>query len=258
MLELLFLCLLFFSPQEYPLSHGKPTSNGIDLYINDNKYTILNEVQKYLNDTIFLDLEIKTDNLSTYTDYNSTDLAYHFTNRDGTDEIIIDNQEKYITYDIKDLSKFKKINFTSLNAFVKTTLIHELGHAYFLQIILKAKLDSIDVYKEYDFRTIDGLRMFPNPEETFGASFIEEGVCQYIVEGMKQEISTMLFTPKTNEDVIDFKNAYQVKYSYSVRFLKSFLDSLGLKQGIRILVTHKPPTYKEILNPDLYFNRLKL
>jgi hypothetical protein len=255
-----YACILFILlliPQQeikYPYKNGKPTSRGIDYYIQVNKYKILDEFQKFINDTIFLNVGISTDNLSNYMDYDSLDLGYHFTYSDGSDEIIIDNQEKYVAYDINELSKFKKLNLSIRNAFVKTALIHEFGHTYFLQVILQAHADSLQVYKEYDRR--NGIRMYPNPEEEYGSEFISEGVSQYIVQGMKQQIQNKQFIPKTIQDLTDRNNRYNVKYSYSIEFLKKFLDVIGLKYGIRILVTNKPPTYQEILNPKLFYNRL--
>jgi hypothetical protein len=256
---ILFILLLI--PQQeikYPYKNGKPTSRGIDYYVRVNKYKILSEFQKFINDSIFLNVGISTDNLSNYTDYDSLDLGYHFTYPDGSDEIIIDNQEKYVAYDINELSKFKKLNLFTHNAFVKTAVIHEFGHTYFLQIILQTEIDSLQVYKEYGYRIRSKVKMYPNPEEEYGAEFISEGVSQYIVQKMKQQIQNKQFIPKTIEDLMNRSNRYDVKYSYSVQFLKNFLDNIGLKYGIRMLIMNKPPTYQEILNPKLFYNRLNL
>jgi hypothetical protein len=241
----------------YPLKHGKPTSRGIDYYVKINKYDFIKEFENHIKDTLMLDVEISTDNLEQYQGYDTLDLAYHFTYENGTDEIVIDNRESFLAYDINDLSKFKKLNLSSNNAFVKTSVMHELAHSYFLQIIIEAKFDSLQVYKEYDFRNRMMVKMFPNAEDAYGAEFIEEGVCQYLITEMKLQIPSRPFVPQTISDILDKKNEAQIKYGYSVEYLQEFLDFMGLKQGIRILVTNKPPRYDEILNPKKYYDRLK-
>jgi hypothetical protein len=258
--EIILILILLFGeissiPQElYPLKNKKPTTRGIDTYVKNNKYKIISEFEAYVKDSIFLDVNITTDNLSTYEKYDSLDLAYHITYVDGSDEIVIENQPKFLAYDIQDVTKFKKIFISTFNNFVKTTMIHELAHTYFLQITLELRYNNLDVYPEYNIK--NRIRMFPNIEEDFGAEFIEEGICQYIVNNMKQMINISPFIPITLEDIVNKKNNFQIKYNYSQYYLKDFLDYMGLKKGMMILIQNKPPTYREILNPDLFFNRL--
>jgi hypothetical protein len=235
---------------------GKPSTWGINKYVKENQQSLIKELQSVIKDTLFLDVEIKSQDLSEYTDYDSLDLGYHISYTDGSDEIIIDNRERYFAYDINDLSRYKKINLTTYNAFVKTIIIHELMHTYFLQIVIQCKFYGLNVYKEYDYRQMMNIKIYPNIEEYDGAIFIEEGVCQYIIEEMKLQIPNKPFTPKTIDDFHNKNNEFNIKYSYSVQFLKNFLDSNGLKDGISILITNKPPTYEEILKPELYFKRL--
>jgi hypothetical protein len=253
---ILLLFFLFISPQkieEYPLKKGKPTSRGIDYYVNTNKYIIQKELETYLKDSIFLFVEMRTDNISDYTDYDSLDVAYHFTYTDGSDEIIIDNRERYVAYDINKLSKLKKLNLNTYNQFVKTAIIHELMHTYFLQQVIIAKYAGLEVYKEYDYRETARIRIFPNAEEQYGAEFLEEGICQYVVEQMKQQIPHRTSKPETVDDIMGNN---EIKYGYSVDYLKEFLDYFGVGKGIGILILNKPPTYQEILNPHLFFNRI--
>jgi hypothetical protein len=255
-IPILLLYFLLISPQkieEYPLKKGKPTSRGIDYYVKTNKDTIQKELEVYLKDTIFLFVEMKTDDISNYTDYDSLDVAYHFTYTDGSDEIIIDNRERYVAYDIDKLSKLKKLNLNTYNQFVKTAIIHELMHTYFLQQVIIARHAGFDVYKEYDYTKTARVRMFPNIEEQFGAEFIEEGVCQYVVEQMKQQIPHRTSKPETANDIMGNN---EIKYGYSVDYLKQFLDYIGVRKGIGILIQNKPPIYQEILNSDLFFNRI--
>lgn len=256
-IPLLLVFFLFISPQkiqEYPLKKGKPTSRGIDYYVKVNKYNFIKELEAYLNDTIFLEVEISTDNISEYIDNDSLDMGYHITYTDGSDEIVIDNRERYVAYDINDISKLKKLNLTTSNQFVKTVVIHELMHTYFLQKVVISKYLGLSVYKEYDYRQVTIIRIFPNTEEFYGAEFIEEGVCQYVVEEMKLHIPRKTQPPKTIDDIMGNN---EIKYNYSIAYLKEFLDYFGVSKGIEILIRNKPPTYQEILNPDLFFNRIE-
>jgi hypothetical protein len=255
-LAILIIFSSFVLQDQYPLKYGKPTTKGIELYVKNNKFKIISEVEKSINDTIFLDVEIIADDIRTYTDYDSLDLGFHITYQDGSDEIIIDNQPTYAAYDIETISSIKKLFLTTFNGFVKTVIIHELIHTYFLQTVLELKFNGLELYPEYD--EVNNFTIFPNIEIQFGAEFIEEGVCQYVVNKMNQTIKEPPFFIETINDITKKKNTYQVKYNYSYYFLKDFLDSMELKEGIIILIQNKPPTYKEILNPDLYFNRLNI
>jgi hypothetical protein len=230
-----------------------PTSRGIDLYVKTNKYIFQKELEDYLKDSIWLNVEISTDDISQYTKYDSLDMAYHFTYTDGSDEIIIDNRERYVAYDINDLSKLRKLNLKTYNSFVKTAVMHELMHTYFLQNIIVAKYNGIEINREYDYRLTMKLKMYPNPEEAYGAEFLEEGVCQYVIEQMKQQIPYRVSIPETANGVMGNN---ELKYTYSIDYLKEFMEFFGVKHGIEILIRNKPPTYEEILNPDLFFNRL--
>jgi hypothetical protein len=254
-LALILFLLVFPQQQEYQYKHNRPTKQGIDYYVRVNKYKIQKELEDFLKDTIFLDVEISTDDISEYVGNDSLDMAYHFTYKDGGDEIILDNRERYIAYDINDLSKLKRFTLSTYNRFVKTALIHELVHTYFLQKIIKAKYDSIGVYKEYDYKQMMTIRMFPNIEEDYGASFIEEGVCQYVVQQMKQEILHKTPIPENVSDLVG-SNTNNIKYNYSVEYLRKFLDYYGVSKGIEILIKNRPPIYTEILSPQLFFNRL--
>ena len=156
----------YYSMQEriYPLKHGKPTSKGIDYYVLVNKFDFIKEFENHIRDSIILDVEISTDNIEEYTGYDTLDLAYHFSYDNGSDEIIIDNRPSFLAYDINDLSKFRKLNLSSNNAFVKTSIMHELGHTYFLQITLITLFNGIKIHPEYDFRNSFSIRIIPNIE----------------------------------------------------------------------------------------------
>ncbi len=241
---------------KYPLKNGKPTTFGINYYILTNKFNFIKEFEKSVNDTFFIDLEIKGDNLEGYTDYEVGDMGYHYTYDNGSDEIIIDNRNLYVAYDINDLSKFRRLNLSISNLFVKAVIMHELGHSYFLQNIILGVYDSLEISKEYDFR-IDSYRMFPNVEQAYGASFIEEGVCEYIIDKMNVQLQSTIKIPQEPNDFMDKSIEHSVKYGYSKQYVTKFLDTYGLKDGIRMIITNKPPSYEEILNSKKYYDRLK-
>jgi len=102
------------------------------------------------------------------------------------------------------------------------------------------------------------LRMFPNPSTQFGTQFIEEGICEYVVYYLHESNPIKnIVIPKTMDDLMDDMNRVNILYVYSVYVLQDFLDKEGLKKGIEILLSNKPPTYEEILKPELFFNRLE-
>src|SRR5690606_20349828 len=119
-------------------------------------------LEAYLKDTIFLEVEISTDDISEYVGNDTLDMGYHITYTDGSDEIVIDNRERYVAYDINDISKLKKLNLITNNQFVKTVVIHELMHTYFLQKVVISKYLGLYVHKEYDYRQMTMVRIFPN------------------------------------------------------------------------------------------------
>jgi len=65
-----------------------------------------------------------------------------------------------------------------------------------------------------------------------------------------------IFIPKTIEDLMNKDISYEIKYKYSSYYLKPFLDTTDFKKGVKILLHNSPPTYEEILNPDMYYGRL--
>jgi len=62
--------------------------------------------------------------------------------------------------------------------------------------------------------------------------------------------------PKNIEELTERENRYKFQYKFSSQFVKTFLDTTGLKKGIKILLHNPPPNYEEILEPDRFFNRL--
>jgi hypothetical protein len=169
------------------------------------------------------------------------------------DEIIISTMEGYRAYELGDLSWKERSTILETNQIVKGVVMHELTHDYIYQISREMhEVDSVVVHPAY--RThIWIIRGY----EKFGASFIEEGLCEYMVEKMGELIPPKeVYIPETREDLTDPENRYRVVYKYSSHMLKPFLDTTGFKAGVKILLHNPPPTYEEILEPDLFFSRL--
>lgn len=251
---LLLFFLLFTSyqiPQDYPFKKdGTPTKYGIELYIQKNQDKIISEFQKFVQDTLY-DVYISTDNLSTYLE--GEDALGLCLSSPNSSEIIITNEEKYIGYEIGLLPNKIRRNIISANCLVKGTLIHELGHLYFNQVVREISMDTLyRISPEYT------SRFLIIPKKSFGAKFIEEGVCEYILLHMKEEIviEGQYFLMQSTEYIMAKENKYQVFYQYAPQYLDIFIDNYGLKRAIQILVTNSPPGFEEILEPGKFFSRL--
>ncbi|MCD4709330.1 MAG: hypothetical protein K8R52_00660 [Bacteroidales bacterium] len=164
MIRCLFILLLLAPLQErpdYPLKNGRPTSKGIDRYIEENAY-------------------IYTEDLSKKSDHMEVDRAFQ------------------------------------------------------------------SFFAIYSNREVPGSR------------FIEEGICEYVTLKMNETISQRRpYIPKKPSDLFRKENAYNIYYKYSAYCLTEFLDTTGLKRGVKILLHNRPPSTEEILKPDLFFKRLE-
>lgn len=257
----IFLILLFLLPfgllslqKEEPAlyKHGKPTSRGIDYYIKTNKENFVKEYQTFIKDTLY-NYYVSADNFNTFPDNDSLELGRFYI----PDEIIINNEEKYCDYEIKFVSKFKKRILTEYDMFVKGVVMHELTHDYFYQIILEMRMDTtMHVNTAYN-----NFRMFPSRESGFASEFIEEGICNYVAVKMQEKVQYTIYDLTNINDITNKENMFNIKYRYSEEYVKDFLDLTTkqygrVKEGIKILLANKPPTYEEMLNPNLFFNRL--
>jgi hypothetical protein len=245
-IRILLLFFFFLHPQKDPYynKQGKPSTYGINSYIKNNQVDLLKEY-KYRIDTLY-DVYIYTENLS---ETSQGDLGEFYL----PDYVIITNEEKYIAYEFKQLSKFKQKTVTYADRTVKAVLFHELTHAYFNQTLITMKNDSMYVSPEYGT-----FRMFPTPSSRFGSTFIEEGICEYVIYYLQESAPIKdIPVPDNVIDLLDDDNKVNNLYCYSVIFLKDFLDKNGIKKGIQILIGNKPPSYEEILNPKLFYERLK-
>jgi hypothetical protein len=236
-------------PQEYPLKKGKPTSKGIEQYVEEQSEAIKSEFQKFIGDTLH-NVWIYAEDLSDYLSNDSLELGWYYPN-----EIFITTAEKFLAYELDDLSPRQQALHAGNNKFVKSALIHELTHNYLHQIILEMRsIDSIPVYKSYHANL-----WILNAQEAYGRAFIEEGLCEYLTEQMGEILPPKrVSSPRTMEDLMDRTNRYDIKYKYSAACLKPFLDTMDFKQSVKILFYNPPPSYAEILEPHLYFDRLRL
>jgi hypothetical protein len=251
MTKALFILLLLFPIQEkqdYPLKNGRPTSKGIDRYVEENAEKLVLEFQEFIEDTLY-NTNIYTEDLSKNADQSPLELGNYYPN-----EIFINNAEVFIAYELETLKRSSRDTIRSTNLFVKAAVFHELMHHYIYQVgIEMLRTDSIEVDRAYQtFFRIYSDRGDPGPR------FIEEGICEYATLKMKETITQRRpYIPKKVSDLSKPENAYKIFYKYSTYSLTEFLDTTGLKQGMKILLHNRPPSSEEILDPDLFFARLE-
>ena len=247
----LILILLFLVPlsEKYPKKFGRPTPKGVEMYTEDNWEALLVEYQKFIKDTLWLDVWIYAEDLTDYVAHDSLELGHYW---DG--EVVIDMDTNFVDYELADWSNFKRKMRGPTNAFVKATIFHELTHHYINQITREMPhFDSVSVDRAY--RT--NIWIIRSPD-LFGSTFIEEGICEYMVGKMEEIIvPKKYYIPKTQADITNTNNRYKVVYQYSSYYLKTFLDTTGFKKGVKILLHNEPPNYYEILDPELFFKRLE-
>lgn len=239
----ILLLLLFFQTKIEFI--GKPTTEKINAYIKENEYQFIVDYQNFIGDTLN-DVYIVSDDLSTYYNHNELELGYFY----FPNEIIITNEELFLEYRLKNLSKFKKNIYGRSNQFVYAVVMHELTHFYFQQIITEAKANNIAIDRAYT----STLRLYPYSQ--YGAEFIEEGLCEYIPIKMGEIIASENYQP-TVKEIVDNQNDYSIKYGYSSQYISSFVDSLGLKETILLLIRNQPPSLAEICDKDKFLRRLK-
>ena len=219
------------------------------MYTDDNREKLVLEYQKFIKDTLWLDYWIYAEDLKDYVSHDSLELGHYW---DG--EVVVDMDTNFVDYELSSWSNLKRKMKGPTNAFVKATIFHELTHHYINQITREMPYyDSVKVNRAYQ----TNIWIIRSPD-LFGSTFIEEGICEYVVAKMGEIITPKrYYIPKTPRDLTNTNNRYKVVYQYSSYYLKEFLDTTGLKKGIKILLHNEPPNYNEILNPELFFNRLE-
>lgn len=247
----ILILLLCFAPQveqDYPLKNGRPTSRGIDQYVEDKADSLIIEFQDFIGDTLH-NIYIYTEDLTDDGYDDPMELGRYFPN-----EIFITNSEVFMAYELGQLSQEGRDTVLASNLFVKAAVFHELAHDYIHQVSMEmSQIQGISVNRAYQAF----FRIYRDPTEV-GPKFIEEGICEYICGKMGEIIPPeQPFIPKTLDDLSDPEQSFHVYYKYSAHYLTKFLDTVGLKRGIRILLHNPPPTNIEILNPLLFFTRLQ-
>lgn len=246
---ILLLLMPFTSTDKYPTKYGKPTPKGVAMYIEDKWEELFYEYQRKIKDTLWLDVWISSEDLSDWTEHDSLELGRYWNG-----EAIISEDTLFQAYELADLSKFRRNILGESNAFVKATVFHELTHHYIVQIGREMEfIDSVRVNRSYE-TSIWIIRS----QDMFGSTFIEEGICEYMVTNLGENIPPKRFSPpKTSSSLVNRNNKYKYVYKYSSYYLKTFLDTTGFKKGVKILLSNPPPMDYEILDPQLYFNRLE-
>jgi len=240
--------------KSYPYKDSKPTTKGIDDYVSEQSVTVIFDFD-YFFKVESDDVDFVTDNINKYKENNENDTQFptiesniELGNYDLVGNYItITNEEKYLDYSLKTINKKKISDIAQSNKFVRSVMIHEYVHAYMKQIILELRMNNIKIEKEY----------YAQFYESIGSTFIEEGISEYCSSEMGELINSKIeFIPKTEREILDKINRYDIFYKYSSIYVRDFLRKNGLKKGIQILVTNKPPTIEEIITPYKFFFRL--
>ena len=252
MTKVLFIFFLLVPLQEkhdYPLKNGRPTSKGIDRYVEENAERLVNEFQDFIGDTLY-NTNIYTEDLSKNADLNPLELGNYYPN-----EIFINNAEVFLAYELEAVDRSRRDSIISSNLFVKAAVFHELMHHYIYQLgIEMMRTDSIQVDRAYQ----SFFRIYSNRDDP-GSRFIEEGICEYATTKMNETITRRRpYIPRKASELSQPENRYKIFYKYSAYSLTEFLDTTGLKKGMKILLHNPPPSTEEILDPELFFTRLEV
>ena len=243
---ILVFILSFTVSDNYPLKDGRPTSKGIESYIEDKGDSLIIEYQNFVQDSLY-EVWIYTHDMN-LTGPDSLEMGWYFLN-----EVIVSLEPLFIAYELADLPDSIRSSLQESNKFVKSTVFHELTHHY-LHIISREMYHIDKVRVDWAYQS--GILIIRD-NTLFGATFIEEGICEYQVGRMGEIIVPRRpFIPKTKEELTDINNRYIVNYKYAAHYLKTFLDTTGFKRGVKILLHNPPPSYDEILEPELFFSRL--
>lgn len=251
-----FIFLLFVSLQpiqDYPLTKlGYPTSEGIQMYIKDNHLKFIDEYENLVHDTLY-DVYISVDDLNSYEeDIEKVPLGYCVTGQ-GSSEIMITNRGEYFMgYEISMLSEEKRKTILEANNFVKGTIFHELTHYYFNQVIHEMITDSLYVSPEYK---ITYSVIYTSKD--YGARFIEEGICTYVSIIIGECIHDGTCKPTSEIELTKNKDTYDILYHYSSEYVTIFLNEVGIKKGIQMIVSKHSPTIDELIYPEKYWNKIK-
>lgn len=239
--------LLLGASQDYEYKWGRPTSKGVDKYVEYNEYQFVIDYQNFIGDTLTFEPFISTEDLTKYYNYVGGDAGYF----ERPDNILINNKSQYIDYELQRLSEFRKSQYREASMFVRAVVMHELTHCYIYQIMMMAQYEK---NLALEFR--QGLRIIPL--DNYGSDFVIEGICEAVVAMMDEMIVWDEPIKITKFDLsTSRRHGYETKYRYSQQYMKPVIEEFGLEAAIYMVVSNKPPSDEEILNPKLYYDRLK-
>ena len=244
--------------KSYKLQHfdGVPTSYGIDAYINSpiNQKKFIAEYQTLIKDSIYNDIFFRTETPKT----KNSALAYNVISLNSDCEIVVTNLERYRAFEYYDSLEYM---YGDDDNFLKATVFHEISHYYFAQVILE--MTRVKHLKVNEYYTLN-IYQFPNQELQYGEKFIEEGFCEYLIQrfGLCPYFKNISI-PTNKAELLNPKKSFDYQYMYSSWMLRHYLDSCintdgNVKHGLMQIVSDRPPNYTEVLQPKLYYHRLKL
>lgn len=248
-LLLIFILILPFQEKsDYPLKDGRPTSKGIDRYVEEHAEELIGIFQDFVDDTLY-NANVYTEDLSNNPEINPLELGNYYPN-----EIFINNTGNFLAYELDDLGRQSRDTILNSNQFVEAAVLHELMHHYIYQLSIEMlRTDKIQVDRAYQ----SFFRIYSHRDDV-GSRFIEEGICEYTTLRMEVILSRgRPYKPRKPEDLQRPEREYDIFYRYSAFSLRDFLDTTGLKKGIKTLLHNPPPSVEEILDPELFFDRLE-
>jgi hypothetical protein len=105
--------------------------------------------------------------------------------------------------------------------------------------------------------------MIPNRKSYYASEFIEEGICEYVVMKLREGIFSeyRLNCPGSNiaAEIKKFnqqQNTYTIRYQYSRTYVQKLFENTSFRKALLNILTNKPPSYEELMCPDLYYKRL--
>ena len=297
---LIVIITLLFSTDiscQYELNAShKPSSAGIRKYVENNQVDFIGDFQNFICDSIS-DIYFSVEDISAYSDADSFTLARFY----PPNTIVISNRESYWGYEYIPIIKTymyngkivkyncKKNNGNKRNKtddisdnissneyryFVRNVVMHELCHYYFYQTAAELHRGKTGVDNNY----LQSINF--NPSCSYGAEFIEEGLCEYVYYNIDKSTVNNNGKSNVNNDInIDFNmnvfkplsiqdlenNQYdpRIEYGYSRYYVEKVIElyrdnnnSTCLKHLLPVILRNQPPSTGEILKPESFVKRL--
>jgi len=216
------------------------------------------DYQNFVGDTIYNDIFFETLDFRKQKIDKPNTLAFNIIYNSSSCEIIVNNEERYAGLDFRDVKN--KNNYDENSYFVYATVMHEISHYYFQQVVNEMRIENIEVNQYYRYT----LRIYPNPELQYGAKFIEEGICEYLkYKWGLAPLITKDYKPQNKYEIHNQGEKYPILYAWSSEFVREFMDcQIKLygrpRNALMILLHNEPPSYEEILDPQKFYKRLSI